>query len=510
MTQNIVESKWNPVSLGSARQPYTINSYTQSSSWYNKVINNDGSRMNRLKNYYDADKCSIEISRALDIIAEDISSSNADDEDQFYIHYKYEDKVKKSTIRLLGDALEMWERRTEFDMEFFDRVRKTLLYGITFYKKNKDGTLTELPSERMIGYILDEDDENFVTHYLYDPTLPRLDQAGRSYKTKGNNGFTPVDKDTDAGKYETYSVDDLLVLKIGNQPMGTSIIEKVYGLWKTMKLIEDSVVIYRVTRSFERRVYYIDVGNLQGAKREQAIERQRIKLMQKNSNRKGEISTEYDPHSMGEDIFVPTNSTGKGSRVETLQGGGTLGELTDLEWFSKKLAAGLRIPHSMIDTADQQQTQYSDMRVGQMYAIELRYLGYVKRFKRRFAKAIGAHFEEFCRDRQLSLPDGAVFRINDSNSFADYKEIEVQQSRLNVFNSTLQVMSLSKKVALQKYLGMTPEDIAYNEQEKLFEKGLTPEQIKEMPNEVIDNIVYGDGRLGKDYGLETEQGGQGW
>jgi hypothetical protein len=512
MNENLIESKWNPVSLGNGnkKQPYQINSYTVSSNWYNKIVQNDGTRLNRLRNYYDADKCNIEISRALDILAEDISSSNADDEDQFYIHYEDEDKVKKTTIRLMGDALKLWETRTEMDMEFFERVRKTLQFGATFYKKNKDGTLTELYPERMVGYILDEDDENFVTHYLYDPTIQRLDQAGRNFKAKSINGFTTVNGSTNNDKYETYSVDDLLVLKVGNQPFGTSIIEKVYGLWRTMKLIEDSVVIYRVTRSYERRVYYIDVGNLQGAKREQAIERQRIRLMQKNANRKGEITTEYDPHSMGEDLFIPTNSTGKGSRVETLQGGGTLGELTDLEWFSKKLAAGLRIPHSMIDTADQQQTQYSDMRIGQLYAIELRYISYVKRFKRRFAKELFNHFKWFVNQRQLAFPEEGVFRINDSNSFADYKQIELDQSRLNVFNSTLQVMSLSKKVALQKYLGMTAEELAYNEEEKLYEKGLTAEQIKEMPQEAIDNIVYGDGRLGKEYGIEAEDGGRGW
>jgi hypothetical protein len=508
---NIVESKWNPVSVGRKQKsdPYVVNSYTVSSGWYNKIIQNDGSRYNRLKNYYDADKCGIEISRALDIIAEDISSSNADNEDQFYIEYKDESKQKKSTIKLMGDALEMWQTRTEMDIEFFDRVRRTLLFGATFYKRNSDGTYTELFPERMIGYILSEDDENFVTHYLYDPTGQRLDNAGRNFKTKQINGFSGISNATN-DKYEIYSVDELVVLKIGNKPFGESIIEKVYGLWKTMKLIEDSVVIYRVTRSFERRVYYIDVGNLQGAKREQAIERQRIKLMQKNLNRKGEITTEYDPHSMGEDIFIPTNSTGKGSRVETLQGGGTLGELTDLEWFSRKLAAGLRIPHSMIDTADQQQTQYSDMRIGQLYAVELRYIGYVQRLKRRMTKQLAVDFVKFLNDRQIAFPSDAIFRINESNSFADYKQIELDQARLNVFNSTLQVMPLAKKVGLQKYLGFEQEDLVYNETEKLIEKGLTPEQIKEMPEHVVSNLVYGDGRLGKDYGIEAAEEGRGW
>lgn len=519
----IVESAWKPVKLGTGGgrnskqqddDAYQVSSYVQSSSWYNKIVQNDGIRIHRLKNYYDADQCSIEISRALDIIAEDISSSNADDEDQFYIHYEDEAKVKKTTLRLMGDALALWEQRTEMDIEFFDRVRKTLVYGATFYKKNKDGTLTELPAERMVGYILSEDDENFVTHYLYDPSLPRLDQAGRTFTTNSKRGqgiFGAKSGINKTDKYETYAIDDLVVLKIGGKPFGESLIEPVYALWKTMKLIEDAVVIYRVTRSHERRVYYIDVGNLQGAKREQAIERQRIRLMQKNSARHNKVVSEANLDSFGEDIFVPVGMNGKGSRIETLQGGATLGELTDLEWFSKKLAAGLRIPYSMIDMADQSQTQYADMRVGQMYAIEMRYISYVKRFKRRFAKELANHFIEWLKDRQLAFPEDATFRINDSNSFAEYKQIELDQSRLNVFNSTLQVGGLSKKVALQKYLGYDLEDLVNNEIQFLAEKGLDDKVIKTMPQNVIDNIVYGDGRLGEEYGIKSaDDGGMGF
>ena len=119
----LVENKWNPISLkgGKIASPVNITSHVVSSSWYNKVVNNDGSRLQRLKNFYDADKCSVEISRALDIIAEDISASNAADVDLRHFFMDYGDnKTNKTTIDLIDDALKLWERRTEMDVEFYE------------------------------------------------------------------------------------------------------------------------------------------------------------------------------------------------------------------------------------------------------------------------------------------------------------------------------------------------------------------------------------------------------
>ncbi len=258
------------------------------------------------------------------------------------------------------------------------------------------------------------------------------------------------------------------------------------------------------------------MGNLQGPKREAAIEKQRLRLMQKQASKNNNLTTEYDPHSTSEDIFIPTNSTGKGSRIETLPGGQQLGETGDLQWFAKKLAAGLRIPSSMIDThqEEQQGGQYTDMRVGQMYQIEMRYMGYIKRFQRRFAASLKENFVRFCHDREIVVPDDMIFRINEPMSFALYKEIEINQTLLNVFNSTLQINTLSKKYSLQKYLNMDQEELRYNEESKLREMGIAEDVIKKMEPADVENIVYGTmtPKLAKKYGLEAPepQAGNSW
>lgn len=493
------EATWKSVTRGTGgKGNYSMNAYAASSSWYNNHLDNTGSRLNRLRRYNDADKCSVEISRALDIIAEDVSSSNADDNNTFELFYPDDSKVTKTAVKMMEAALKLWGDRTGFDENLFDRVRKTIKYGATFYRKQPDGSVKELPTERFVGYVLAENDEELVTHYIYNPGGELLDHTGKIVTTLQR--YQQV-----INNYETIPVSELVILKNGDSPFGMSIIEPVYRTFRQMSLIEDAIIIYRVVRAPERRIYYIDVGNLQGPKREGAIERQRLRLMQKQTAKSNQLTTEYDPHSTSEDIFIPTNSTGKGSRIETLPGGQNLGETGDLEWFSKKLAAGLRIPHSMIDTQGDQQNQFTDMRVGQMYQIEMRYMGYIKRFQRRFGNTLSDDFVLFCHEREITVPEDMKFRISEPMSFSVYKEIEINQTLLNVFNSTLQITALSKKYSLQKYLNFDQDEIKYNEEAKLRELGIPDETIKKMDQSEIDNIVYGTMKpaIATKYGLEA-------
>lgn len=504
MTQTLQENVWRPVKLGGQSSGYTITNYAVSSSWYNKIIDvSNGNRYSRLRRYYEADKASVEISRAMDIIAEDITSCNADTKSPFEIDFDDDHKLTRTYMTLINAAQESWAERTCFDEELFNRVRRTLVLGCTFYRKNKDGTLSELPSERFVGYVISENDENVVTHYLYDPALERFDKRGR--RTYSRSGGAAMKANPDM--YEPISIDDLVVLKIGEGPFGKSLIEDVYRTWKQLDLLEQAVLIYRVVRAPERRIFYIDTGNLQGPKREAAMEKQRIRLAQKRVAKGGEVETEYDPHSTGEDIFIPTNSSGKGSRVETLPGGTAIGELADLDYWRKKLASGLRIPASMIDSQQEgaDQHQFNDMRVGQMYQIEMRYLGHVKRLKAGIVKPLAENFEDFCEKREIKLKKEATFGITEAMSFSIYREIEINSTLMNVYASSSNMPSISRRYALERFMNMDKEELVENEYDRLMELGLDDKQIKDMPEHVMRNLVYGDGRLGTKYGIKVEE-----
>ena len=506
---NSREVSWNPVTLTEARvgktgyNPAYTTSYL-SPTGYNEMIQNCGDRFTRLRNYHEADVSSPEISRALDALAEDISGQNGSntDEEILFIEYPDDTKIKKTTMKMTNNILDVWDKRTGMSDKLFNRVRKALKYGSTFYRINPDGTLMHLPTERFVGYVLSETNEEEVTHYIYNKNFPLIEDL---YKKNKNSRINYTGKQD----LDFISVDDLLILKFGEGPFGKSIIEPAYKTYRRMQLIEDAVVIFRVTNSQTKTVYYIDTGNLQGPKRQKVVEEQKSRLLQKQTVKGKALDTEYDPMSFDENYFIPTSSNGRGSRIEQLQPNSNLGELGDLKWFKNKLAASLRVPASITDVNDDEQHQFNDMRVGSIYQAEMRYMGYTKRLKRDILPAINKAFKDFAREREFVVDEGLAINIADSQNFASYKNMELNQTALNIYNATLQIDSLSKRFALQKYLELDQEEIQYNEEQKLYEKGMTKEQIKNMPREHIDNLVYGDGRVGSEYGIEASGGSGG-
>lgn len=495
------ESIWKPVDLssrngGGAR---VITTSDVSTNWYRQALDSGGERRSKLDNYNTADNCSVIIAKALDILAEDISASNADDDDSIIIDYPDDLKITKTKMNNTIDKLDSWKSRTKMEDELFTRVRNTLKYGIQYFLKGIDGSLTIIPVEEITGYVLSDEGSNIVTHYIRDKSAPPMPCSGR---LKLQKRMLSTEE-----RYEFIEIDRLVVFKIGDEPFGESIVERVFRLWKQTTMLEDAVLIYRIVRSPERRVFYVDTGNLQGAKREAVIEKQRLRLMQSKANKGGDVVSEYDPQSMAEDIFIPTNAQGRGSKVEVLQGGQGLGDLQDLEYFNAKLAEGLRIPNSMLDSKASGESQFSDMRVGQIYQAEFRYMGYVKRFQREFALVLGENFKEFCKKREFEMDAHAIFRLAESMSFAKYKQMELDQQALNIYNSTTQSPSLSGRFTLQRFMNLTQEEIEYNERSKLLEKGIDEAKIKDIPDGDVLNIVYGDGVKGKKWGIKpSEQG----
>lgn len=508
----LLEHKWSAVKLGSNNH-YAVTSQqgdqsSANASWYNKYVTNDGDRRTRLHRYDGMDRDSVEIGRALDIIAEDISACNADEEDTIILDFEESGKILKTHIKLLEAYKDHWLDRTGLDEDFYDICRQYVKYGGVFFIKCPDGKLKRIRPERLVGYILSEDDDTVVSHYLIDVEAPHLNLLENSRRAETIQTTRRPSSAQD--RIQHVSVEDMVILKRGPTPFGESILERVFGVWRKLQLLENAVVIYRVVRAPEKRAFYIDVGRLPAKKHPEVIRHYKSQMKQKkvlDSN--GNLDTDFDPHSTTEDFYLPVTSQGRSSRIEPLQGGQQLGELSDLTYYARKLAAGLRIPPSMTDTQNEQNDResYSDMRVGQVYQVEMRYMGFITRDQRKVAKELRRNFEWFCEEREVEVPVEMGFRIAAAHNFALYKDIELNQSLLNVFQSTTQIQTLSQRFAMGRYLNMSKEDLIDNELKMLEEKGLHPDQIKEMPEETIANIVYGDGRLGKDFGLAPDDGG---
>lgn len=486
------EKQWKVVKLKHVEPTYARSgggtlSYMNNMGWYNKMLLNSGKR-NRIIQQYNLMDSTVDINRALDIMAEDISSKGVDDDEVFLLDFPEETTVDNSKLKTVNSALNLWEKKTEFDYKFFDYIREMLKYGSIIFKREAGGKLTKLIPERIEGYKISATDDSEVTHYIYNTSI--------SYKNANGDVITGIGTGN-KNAAEIIDVKKLLILKIGDGPFGESILARVYRIWKQLQLLEDAIIIYRIVRAPERRAFFIDIGKMPAHKAEAYIERIKNKMYQKQVIKDGEINTEYNPASMQEDFFIGQTGDGRGSKIETLPGGDNVGKIADVIYFNKKLALGLRIPPSYLErlgSDDNNGPTMNDGRVGTAYMAELRYVGFIKRMQQTLSKSLFVHFKRFAKANGVEFNESLQelkFSISPPQSFAIYKENELYSTLFNTLSSSEAFSSISKRYALEKYMNWDKDEVAANEELVLLEKGV-PKGTK-LDENVRANLIYGDG-----------------
>jgi hypothetical protein len=177
------------------------------------------------------------------------------------------------------------------------------------------------------------------------------------------------------------------------------------------------------------------------------------------------VDATYNPLSMNEDYFFPVTADGRGSSVEVLPGGQNLGEIDDLRYFNNRLARGLRVPSSYLPTGpDDSQTPLSDGRVGTAMIQEFRFNQYCERLQNYMAMKMDEEFKLFLRWRGFNI-DGGLFNLkfNPPQNFAAYRQSELDTSRVSTFQSMEAFPYISKRFALERFLGLSQEEIKKNE-----------------------------------------------
>jgi hypothetical protein len=294
-------------------------------------------------------------------------------------------------------------------------------------------------------------------------------------------------------------------------PFGVSILEPIFKVFKQKELLEDSIIIYRVHRAPERRVFFIDVGNMPAHKAQQYLERVKYEVQQKRvPNQKGDGSSvtdaAYNPMSMLEDYFFAQTADGRGSKVDTLPGGENLGQIDDLRYFNNKLLRGLRIPASYLPTGpDDGSAQYNDGKVGVAYIQEYRFAKYVERLQKQVQEDLDREFKMFLKYKGIDI-DNAGFRLqfNKPMNFSSYRELQLNTERAQMFNQVAQLPYMSKRFALQKYMGLSDTEMKSNEElwreENDYQKYKDNEKaaalknigVRPMPDAVVDPMAEPD------------------
>jgi hypothetical protein len=255
-----------------------------------------------------------------------------------------------------------------------------------------------------------------------------------------------------------------------NFPFGNSLLESIFKVYKQKELLEDAIIIYRVQRAPERRVFYIDVGNMPSHLAMGFVERVKNEVNQRRvpsttGGGTSVIDASYNPLSINEDYFFPQTSEGRGSKVELLPGGTNLGEIDDLRYFTNKLFRALRIPSSYLPTGpDDGGSSFNDGRVGTAYIQELRFNKYCERLQGLINEQFNIEFKLYLHNNGVNV-DSGIFdvKFNPPQNFASYRQAEMDTARVGTFASMVEVPFMSKRFAMKRFLGMTQEEITENE-----------------------------------------------
>ena len=455
---------------------------------------------NRVERYgqYNTMDMDSEVNAALDILAEFCTQKNKQNGTNF--KFAFNKPATNNEINILGQYLKQWCKLNQFETRMFRTFRNVFKYGDAIFLRDPEtkklfhvdpAKLTRIIVNESEGkvpeqYIIKDVNFNFAdmvatTPYITNGNITGGGGTGGGYFSGGARGMTGSAPVQNGSRFQVndgeVAIDAQHVLHLSlsegldnNYPFGNSLLETIFKVFKQKELLEDAIIIYRVQRAPERRVFYVDVGNMPSHLAMQFVERVKTEIHQRRipsatGGGTNVIDSSYNPLSINEDYFFPQTAEGRGSKVETLPGGTNLGEIDDLRYFTNKLVRGLRIPSSYLPTgADDSSSSYNDGRVGTAYIQELRFNTYCERLQGLVVEEFNQEFKRYLLEKGVNI-DTAMFDLEfeTPQNFAAYRQSELDNARVPTFTQMSAIPYISNRFAMMRFLGMSEEEVAENE-----------------------------------------------
>ena len=487
------QSNFSPLGSGGRPGPARSNY----SSFLPDIYAGTPNRVERYMQYETMDMDS-EVNAALDILAESCTQKSKDNNTPFQIFYRQH--ASNTEVKLIKDYLQKWTKAQNFETRIFRIMRNVFKYGDCFFIRDPEtqkwfwvdpSKITKIIVNESEGktpeqYVVRDINFNFkdLIATTPHPTTNNAPAGTASYVSggafgRGMVGSAPQQTGSRFSKdFQEYAIDAKHVVHLSlsegldnNYPFGNSLLESVFKVYKQKELLEDAIIIYRVQRAPERRVFYVDVGNMPAHMAMAFVERVKNEIWQRRipsqtGGGQSVMDASYNPLSMNEDYFFPQTAEGRGSKVDTLPGGTNLGEIDDLRYFTNKLFRALRIPSSYLPTGpDDGSMAFNDGKVGTAYIQELRFNKYCERLQSLLSEEFDLEFKLFLENSGINI-DSSLFELkfNPPQNFAAYRQSELDTARVATFAQLQEIPHLSKRFTLKRFLGLTPEEIAENEQ----------------------------------------------
>jgi len=462
----------NDGSNASAQADFVFRNYA---SRLPEVYSGHPNRVERYNQYENMDMDS-EVNACLDIIAEFSTQMNETNGTPFDV--KYNDKPTDHEIGIIKKQLQQWVKLNKLDQRIFKLFRNTIKYGDQIFVRDPENfemmwvdmskvmrvIVNESEGKRPEQYVIRDINPNFqnmtvaaktTTDYMTNPVTGTI--SGSSNYTMPNGGAgggVGNSRFMHAMNEATLDAKHVVHCSLNEGldvfwPFGRSILEQIYKVYKQKELLEDAILIYRVSRAPERRIFKIDVGNMPSHLAMQFVERVKNEMHQRRiptitGGGQNMMDSSYNPLSINEDYFFPQGADGRGSSV---------------------LPTG----------PDDSDRALSDGKVGTALIQEYRFNQYCERLQALIAQKLDDEFKMFLKWRGFNI-DSGLFSIgfNAPQNFASYRQSELDNTRIQAFMQMEPLPYMSKRFLLERFLGLTEEEIKQNEEQWREERD-TPE-----------------------------------
>lgn len=395
-------------------------------------------------------------------------------------------KVSESIKKKMTEEFDKILRLLKFDEKGHDLFRQWYIDGRLFFH-----------------VILDENQKNGI-YELRQIDPRKIRKIKRINKEKSPTGIEVVKSVEEYYLYNDrgiteqttqgikMSVDSIIHVTSGMQDANTNMtighLHKAIKPVNQLKMMEDALVIYRISRAPERRIFYIDVGNLPKARAEQYV----TDIMNKFRNKMvydastGEVKDNRNHLSLMEDFWLPRREGGKGTEITTLPGGQSLDQISDIQYFQKKLYQSLNVPISRLDNT----TQFNIGRSTEITREELKFNKFINRLRVRFSQLFKETLRVQLIVKGIINPDewddisyDIRFDFKEDNNFAELKDAELINNRISTLQNIDNFVGKYYSVdwVRRNVLMQTDEDIKEIEKQIQAEQELYGDPEEEEP-----------------------------
>lgn len=383
--------------------------------------------------------------------------------------------VKSDSITVIEEVEKLF-KRIKLDRFYWDITRNVYKYGDCFIEIIVDLNNPEAGIQRIKilnpKFILRQEDKYGYLQAFYQE-IPEKDSDPNYTKSNSFSNkikYIPLDKNQII-HFRLHTSDPLYY------PYGKSIAALGIRIYRSLKLMEDAMLIYRLARAPERRVFYIDVGTMPTSKAEMFMERIKMKFKKEKfyNAGTGQIDARYNPLSADEDFYVPVRNGSQATKIDTLRGAENLGEVDDVKYFRDKLLAAMKIPKDYIVEKDK-----SPERKANLSQLDVKFARAVTRGQHCIEIGLEILIKKHLEIKKYpsSLIANLRLELPDPSDMFTKRKLEIDEAKARIVAGVLGTGLFPRRQIYKEYYDLTDAEI--DEIEKELEKDIKKSQEQQM------------------------------